>query len=257
MRRISVAVLGAAGLLTACSSGGLLGSATNPGSDPATQARYLAASFDSAAISNISATELPTIARLKGIVRADLLKANATSADEMVIGTTEFVADFTNGSLSGTASDFALYDRLMNNETAAPGDKLADLGGALAVTGSISGTRFDYRAHGNLSGPASNGGTADVEVSLISGNGQVPVYMEEDIAREPVYSGSYALGSMGEPIMDPVVVVDTMHPVSGFADADGRLVAAATLSGTFAPMPGSALVAGSLQDGLLLAVEQN
>lgn len=248
MSRICAIVLGGASLLGACSSGGTSGLSN----DQALGARYFAARNEAATTTPATAADLPTIAHLKGFIGADLLPAGATIPAATLIGATEFTADFTNGNLTGTASHFGLYDRATG--TAAPVSKTADLGGALTVTGTIRGTRFDYQAAGTLAEPATSGGTADVAVTLTTATEAAPVYVAEGISLEPIYSGSYPLGGMGEPVTEPVVVVGPT-PAGSFALADGQLVASALITGSFAPTAGSALAAGTLQDGLLLVAE--
>jgi hypothetical protein len=202
-------VFGMTGFLSACGGGG---------NDALTEARFLAQSLETAEFTEVTVAELPPSANMRGIVGAELLKPGETVAEQALLGTTEFVADFTTGRLSGSASDFALYEVAGTQDETNPGVKVASLGGRLPVTGSINGVTFDYTATGTLSGPAASGGTAPIATTLVTGT--------------------------------------TAATTAGFAKANGLLVGAGEASGTFIPAPGSSLAGGTLQDGVLLVTRR-
>lgn len=208
----SAILFGMTGFLSACGGGG--------GDEDAAvaEARYIFEVLEGTEISEVTVAELPPTATMRGIIGAELLRSGDVTADQLLFGTTEFSADFTTGRLSGSASDFGLYDMTETQNESDPGAKLADLGGSLPVTGTIAGVMFDYTATGNLSGPATSGGTVPVATTLVSGT----------------TAGSFA----------------------GFAKADELLIGAGDVSGTFTPAPGSALDGGTLQDGVLLVTRR-
>lgn len=203
-------VFGVTGFLSACGGGG--------GHDALSEARFLAQSLETAEFAEITVAELPPSARMRGIVGAELLKPGETVGDQALLGTTEFVADFTTGRLSGSATDFALYGVEGTQDETNPGVKVATLGGSLPVSGTIRGVTFDYTATGTLSGPAASGGTAPIATTLVTGT--------------------------------------TPATTAGFAKANGQLVAVGDVSGTFIPAPGSSLAGGTLQDGVLLVTRR-
>lgn len=137
------AMIFTAGALSACSS-------SNSGNDfDSLISNVVAAGGEGENIQAIAVEDLPDNASLSG-----QLGAGDDASDNFFVGDATATADFSAGTLTGSATNFTEFEAsaaCAEGFDGCTGTALQDVDGDIDITGSITGTEFTYNANGELS----------------------------------------------------------------------------------------------------------